>query len=94
MIIISTLIIGAVLLQLAHKNASTRPDRTAAVILILLGGLGNLIDRVSYGFTVDYLLIGARLAINLSDLLILGGVAWLLFGDGKQWEVDKEEISE
>ncbi len=91
LVVIATAIIGSVLIHLAYKNRLDRPDRTAAALLILLGGLGNFIDRVFYGFTVDYLLILNRLAINLSDLLILGGVVWMLFGDEKHKQVDTSE---
>ena len=56
----------------------TNPHLSAALIFIVLGGLGNLIDRIVYGYTVDYIILLTRSAINLSDLMILGGVIGLM----------------
>lgn len=53
---------------------------TSALVFIILGGIGNLIDRVAYAFTVDYIILFGRSAINLSDLMILGGVIALIVG--------------
>jgi len=58
-----------------------------AAALILAGGLGNLIDRLSRGFVVDYIeLLFVRFAIfNFADICITCGVAlmvsWLLWGE-------------
>ncbi|MEK9130872.1 MAG: signal peptidase II [Patescibacteria group bacterium] len=52
---------------------------SAALIFIILGGLSNLIDRLVYGFTVDYIILFGRSAINLSDLMIVGGVLLVIY---------------
>ena len=62
---------------------------SAALIFIVFGGLGNLIDRIVYGYTVDYIILFTRSAINLSDLMILAGVIGLLYTG----RVDKKMIS-
>jgi len=71
-------IVGAALLHLAWKQAKERPEIGSAVALIIIGALGNIYDRLVYGFTIDYLLFFKRSAINLSDLVILSGIVWLL----------------
>ena len=43
-----------------------------SLVLVFAGALSNFIDRLWYGFTVDYLQIATGV-INLSDLLILAG---------------------
>ena len=53
----------------------------AALLLILAGGIGNLIDRVLNGEVVDYInLLFMRFAVfNFADICVCVGVAlWVL----------------
>lgn len=81
-ILFFSFLIGAVLVRLAWKHAKKHPEIASAASLIIIGALGNIYDRIAYGFTVDYILIG-RSAINLSDLVILSGVVWLILASRK-----------
>lgn len=83
-IIAISLVIGVVLIDMAWKNRVTHPRITFSAIVILLGAAGNLYDRLAYGFTVDYILLFARSAINLSDVVILLGVVSLLMNSRKK----------
>ncbi|MBU0531680.1 MAG: signal peptidase II [Candidatus Uhrbacteria bacterium] len=56
-----------------------RPDLAAASSIIIAGAVGNLIDRITYGYAVDYIILFTRSAINLSDILILIGVLLMIF---------------
>ena len=47
-------------------------------LIVIIGALGNIFDRLTYGFTIDYIIILNRLAINLSDIIIIIGVLGLL----------------
>ncbi len=65
--------------------------------LILGGALGNVIDRVHYGFVVDFLLLGYRslqfpFAFNVADAAISLGAALLIFDSvfGKAAETPKD----
>ena len=79
LILLVSVLLGAGLIDVAWRNYHANPNLSAAAMLVIIGGCGNVYDRVAYGFTVDYLLIGDRTAINLSDLVILSGIVWLLF---------------
>ena len=46
---------------------------------LLAGATGNFVDRIVNGFTTDYLVIGGRSVINLSDVLIVLGVIRFLY---------------
>lgn len=72
-------IIAIIVLVAARAFWQHRHDEAIAIPLafIVAGGLGNLFDRIFYGFIVDYLIIG-RSAFNISDLMILGGVIGLI----------------
>lgn len=53
--------------------------RALSLALILGGALGNLYDRLSYGFVFDWILIFNWSIINLADVAIGAGILWLLF---------------
>jgi signal peptidase II len=61
-----------------HKNREKNPINAAFAGTIIIGSLGNLIDRAINGFTTDYILIGGRSVINLADILIVTGVIFLI----------------
>ncbi len=52
--------------------------KVCAVSLIIAGALGNMIDRVRWGYIVDYINIGNVLVFNLADVVIAVGVVILL----------------
>ncbi len=85
-ILIISILIGFFLLEIAWRNRKTHRDITASAVVIIVGALGNLYDRVAYGFTVDYVILLGRSAINISDLIILIGVAWLLVASRREHE--------
>lgn len=89
--VLSVIIIG-LLVRYAMKSWSNRPDRTMAALMIVLGALGNLGDRVINDFTTDYIILFARSAINLSDVLIfLGTVLLLYYTESKNAVVQKDK---
>lgn len=77
-VLLISVVLGAVLLNVAWHNRKGNLPLSMAALLVVIGGLGNVYDRLAYGFTVDYLLFFGRSAINLSDLVILAGIVWLL----------------
>jgi signal peptidase II len=91
-VILLTVAIILVLLNVAIKNWSKYQSLTLASGMIILGALGNLFDRIYYGFTVDYLIFFERSAINLSDIIIVTGVV-LFFFSGKRLKVRHKHIA-
>ena len=81
--VIITFVLLGVFGWMIHKHWHNNPNLASASILIVCGALGNLFDRLIYGFTVDYLIFFERSAVNLSDGLILLGVVWLLLANKK-----------
>jgi len=78
LILLISVLIGYFLVRIAYKNIVRHPDISFASMIILIGALGNVYDRVAYGFTVDYIIFFSRSAINISDMLIVYGVVLLL----------------
>ena len=68
-----------------HWLAGLRPERRAAMLaggLLVGGALGNVIDRVAYGFVVDFLDfsgLGFPYVFNVADAAINVGVACLVW---------------
>ncbi len=63
--------------------------------LIVGGAVGNLIDRISLGYVVDFLDVGLSAtvrwpAFNVADVAVVVGVALLIFG---HWLTPKAESS-
>ena len=49
-----------------------------ALSLIIAGGVGNLIDRLSLGYVIDFINIANSMNYNLSDVFLIGGIILLL----------------
>ena len=77
-ILLISLVIGYFLVDMLIKNVKSHPKIAFSSAVILIGAIGNVFDRIYYGFTVDCLIFFGRSALNLSDLLIVLGVILLL----------------
>jgi signal peptidase II len=80
--IISTLILLATILVLLFYLFKTRDNVKLPLSLILIGAVGNFIDRIFHGGVVDF--ISIKIAnfywptFNFADIFIVIGVIWLL----------------
>jgi signal peptidase II len=75
------------IIALLRKHA-TQTLFALALSLILGGALGNLVDRLAYGYVVDFLLFHWDAhyfpAFNLADSAITGGAALLIWDSFKE----------
>ncbi len=71
----------SVLLILAYLSGflRRRPSQTLAWALVAGGALGNLYDRLTLGYVVDYLDFRVWPVFNLADAFICAGVSWIFF---------------
>ncbi|TRZ96380.1 signal peptidase II [bacterium] len=77
---IITSLIAAVLIWLALSKCNKTPQDKicrVALILILAGGIGNLIDRIALGYVVDFLDFRIWPVFNLADSAITIGAILL-----------------
>jgi len=49
------------------------PVLQTGLVWIVSGGAGNLIDRISYGYVIDYISVGSFPVWNFADMCIVGG---------------------
>jgi len=81
-------IVGVVLVGLLIYLFVARPQNPlvgVSIALVVAGGVSNLIDRVRYGYVVDFLNVGIgplRTGIfNVADMAIMAGVILWAFSD-------------
>ncbi len=79
LIIVTSLALGAVAYLLFNKKMFGRVGN-AGLLLVLAGGIGNLIDRVMNGVVVDYInLLFMNFAVfNFADICVCVGVGLLI----------------
>lgn len=74
--IVAPLTIG-LLVALSYVFLVRRDTKLRLLLAVtFVGAISNLIDRLTHGFTTDYLIIH-RLAINIADILIVIGIMGL-----------------
>ena len=94
-ILVSVMLAGLLIFTVRYKYK--RPLFLISSVMILAGGLGNLIDRVRQGYVVDYLDVKLfNFAIfNFADIcVVLGAVfmlIWLFFIEPKLEKGDRNE---
>jgi signal peptidase II len=79
-IILSIIFLGVIigLFLRAFKRGEKRA--IFGLSLLFCGALSNLIDRIVYGGTIDYISFFNYSFVNLADGMILGGIIILIFG--------------
>lgn len=87
--VLFSIIIGYFLVRIAIKNITRNPDISLACWFIIIGAIGNLLDRICYGFTVDYIILLGRSAFNISDMIIVIGVIMLLLASRRKKHREK-----
>lgn len=81
--IVLALAIGAWIMREVLVGPPPAPAAAWGLPLILGGSVGNLIDRVRFGYVVDFLDLHVWPVFNVADSAITIGVALLLWGATK-----------
>ena len=82
---IITMIVG--ILFLLHLRKKKERLAEFGVLLLMSGGIGNLIDRTVLGFVTDMISVGSFPVFNVADICVTVGCAvlilWVIIGDRK-----------
>ena len=90
-----TLLVLVALLIYVIKNKSKTPLFLSASALIFAGGIGNLIDRIAFGYVTDFFhfLFMDFPCFNIADICVcVGGalmVIYILFSENIRGETDE-----
>ena len=95
LIIVITLIIIAILIIYIFNKKSYSVLEIISYSMILSGSIGNLIDRIIYGYVIDYLdfnILGYNYPIfNFADMCIVIGIILILIFGGKNGNSSRNE---
>ena len=78
MIGVQVLVVLVILVFMIKKGLSFHWVFIASMALIVGGGMGNLIDRVAYGYVVDFLDFHFWPIFNLADIAVCCGCGMLM----------------
>ena len=94
---VAIVVIGAVLLYMARAKKTL----VISLVLILSGGVGNMIDRIANGFVVDFIQFGfwqSFPVFNVADSFVtIGGfmlLIYVIFIDGSLFKNKKKQDEE
>jgi signal peptidase II len=74
----ATVLIISVLTHQARTLFHTQNHVALGIIAVIIGAVGNFVDRAINGFTTDYLMFFKTSIINLSDVMIILGAIMIL----------------
>lgn len=87
LVLFPVLLVVAAVAFLIIKRKSAHPLLLASVAMIAGGGVGNLIDRIAYGYVVDFFDFRIFPIFNVADIFVCVGcglmILYVLFFDGK-----------
>ena len=72
------------------ENVEKKTLKEKAFMLILAGGIGNIIDRIWRGFVIDFISLKWVGIFNFSDAFVVIGVVFLIFLEIKEMRLEKE----
>ncbi len=83
-----SIIVSVVIIIWMRRLAITQVLKLSALSILLAGAIGNLIDRLTLGFVIDFIDLHYQTfywpVFNVADILISVGVVLLLFSDMKK----------
>jgi signal peptidase II len=77
--IVLNIIIGCILIYLYTRTPREERLTRFALGLMLGGGIGNIIDRVTQGHVTDFISVGNFPVLNIADASVSVGAALLFF---------------
>lgn len=87
-LVIVSLLVCAVVYVWVRRSHGTRRSMQIAAGLVIGGALGNVVDRVIYGYVLDFLNmsccgINNPFVFNVADIFIFGGALGLILFEGR-----------
>lgn len=80
--ILSAVLLGVFSFLALRHSQKNRPLVVFFYLLFVFGAISNLYDRIVLGYTVDYLIVFGRSAVNFADGMIVVGAVVLIWRTG------------
>jgi len=81
-------LVGLLVYMGRHKSPSTL--QVYGAMLIFLGAISNLIDRMLFQITIDYIRVITSV-MNIADIMIIVGTLFIIFGNRSQKALDLDK---
>lgn len=75
------ILLTIILLVLLISYSILKRKVDIGILLLLFGGISNLIDRIVYGGVVDYINFFNLFHNNIGDIMIFCGMVWLVYSN-------------
>lgn len=79
-LLILTTIISVMIIIYYHKAINEPLVFKISMALLLAGAVGNIIDRIRFGFVTDFISVGRFAVFNVADSCVTVGVILMLLG--------------
>lgn len=79
LILLSIVILGFILWLYRTEQVKESKSLQLSLMFIIAGLLSNLLDRIIYGFIIDFIVIFGLPAFNLADIINIIGALILIF---------------
>jgi len=76
--LVIVIIILILIYILLHSFKKGRYLLVCLLTFIVFGAISNMLDRILYGFVIDYLDLKYFTVFNIADIMIVGGAVFLL----------------
>lgn len=71
--------VATLFVMLIASRLEANPLNQAAIGMVLGGAAGNMIDRIRFGYVIDYIAVGSWPRFNVADSAVTLGVALVMF---------------
>jgi signal peptidase II len=96
LLIVLAVAVGIGFVAMLRKDLERNLPLQVALLLIIAGAIGNLADRIRYGYVVDFVAVGMWPKFNVADACItiaIGILAWTALFPSPATEPDAKELS-
>lgn len=69
-----TAVFGALLYALYSSLQQQRNIEYSCILIVLVGAVSNLVDRIMYGGVIDFVSLSIGNIFNIADVYIVGGI--------------------
>lgn len=90
-LLIVTVIVTIIIAYMLYKTPKEKKLLRFSFALLISGALGNIIDRLLYGYVIDFLSFGSFPVFNVADCCVTVGIGLIIVLT--LWDIKKENAA-